>query len=86
VKAALRDRRLEGATPYECALGGGLLANIQTCERRMGFPLWLRSAHKQLSQLDELVLRASNKKPDFKAGLLHFSLAANYFAGVIFAT
>jgi PAS domain-containing protein len=30
--------------------------------------------------------RASNKKPDFKAGLLHFSLAANYFAGVIFAT
>jgi hypothetical protein len=37
-------------------------------------------------QLDELVLRASNKKPDFKAGLLHFSLAANYFAGVIFAT
>ena len=27
-----------------------------------------------------------NKKPGFKAGLLHFRLAANYFAGVIFAT
>jgi hypothetical protein len=27
-----------------------------------------------------------NKKPDFNAGLLHFRLAANYFAGVIFAT
>ena len=41
---------------------------------------------QQLSQSDELVLRASNKKPDFRPGLHHFSLAANYFAGVIFAT
>jgi hypothetical protein len=28
----------------------------------------------------------ATKSPTFKAGLLHFSLAANYFAGVIFAT
>jgi hypothetical protein len=28
----------------------------------------------------------TTKKPDFNAGLLHFSLAANYFAGVIFVT
>ena len=28
----------------------------------------------------------ATKSPTFKAGLLHFSLANNYFAGVIFAT
>ena len=31
-------------------------------------------------------MKHKHEKARHKAGLLHFSLAANYFAGVIFAT